>query len=212
MSDMQTMSWADVYDLWKHCSCALPNVLNEKTPVSILPVKWECPDSSFYGYDWRTCEDVDRNIDTIRENIMWFLYDNCSNRGTIHTASLLAEAKTEEEQAAIWIAATAFELKDCETSDEYYYSQFYVAARNYLRGKYKLWHHAMRKLVPELPIWRVLQEKDSPEKYRAMYSVCMNTLLLKQSHKIIYYSSKQEDKARKLTLIVGLEEREDSDE
>ena len=188
------MPWDEVYELWNDSAFWLSKTLNDPVSALVIPVKWKDQGTHFRGYDWRKKEDADRTISIIQENVYSFLIGgDCTYKGTLHTAKLLNKACSEEERAAIWIAATAFELKDRERSDHCFYRMFYEAAIGYLRSEHEIWHHSMRKLVPDVPIGCVLPREDQPCKDRAMDSICLNVLLLKESHKIVYCSSLEED-------------------
>lgn len=89
------------------------------------------------------------------KNPIEFLYfTKPSNKGMIQTAQMLMAAKNQEEKVAIWIAATANELLECsfESRIGKYAKILEMTARGFLRDRYQIWHHAMRKLVPEIMI------------------------------------------------------------
>jgi adenine-specific DNA methylase len=123
----------------------------------------------------------------------------CSNKGTIQTAEMLIDAKNEEELAAIWIAATAKELY--ERRNEYkksvgrYANILHMAACDFLRSRFYLWHHAMKSLVPNILISpSIIENIDCSDAAPVMGLIQTNTVLLNSSWSILRYSSlKDED-------------------
>lgn len=203
---LEKMAWEQVYDLWKHSVRDLSKSLNEKPGVEFVPVKFKSPGSVFYGFDWRKAEEKDRVNQLVKQAMYGYSFFYDEERiyaGTLHTAELLSVSETEEDRAAIWIAATAFELKGCNTSDRKFYRLFYDAALGYLKERYEIWHYAMRKLVPGVPIASVLPDDDIPDRDRAMDSICLNTLLLQKMYKILYYSSLEEDLGKDFSEIIS---------
>ena len=124
---------------------------------------------------------------------MQFLYlTKPSNKGTSHTAQMLEEAADPEERAAIWIAATAFELMDKNVGNGVprYASQLFNAASVFLGERFYLWHHAMRRRVPELLIpYTVLDSLHCDCAETVMGLIQMNVLMLKGSYSVLRYSS-----------------------
>lgn len=183
--------WEDVYALWERGAYSYPKALNE--PVSVETILMEAPPGSeIFGYDWLSIEEVDERRQLIEKNPLQFLYlTPPSHKGTIHTAQMLAEAQSEEELAAIWIAATAQELAE-RTHGSAYNQTFalHAAACSFLAPRFFLWHHSMKRLVPELMIpWSVLESLTCEDARPVMGLIQMNTLLLKSSWRILRYSS-----------------------
>jgi hypothetical protein len=60
------------------------------------------------------------------------------NKGTIHTAEMLVEARSEEELAAVWIAATAKELYNYRIGSDVgrYADMLHMAVYEFLSNRY----------------------------------------------------------------------------
>lgn len=115
---------------------------------------------------------------------------------------MLAEAKDEEERAAIWIAATAFELMQYRLPNgiAHYAGTLYRGALEFLIDRYFVWHHAMKRLVPEILIpYEIINNLNCENAETVMELIKMNTVLLKATHSILLYSSlgaEDEDEAK----------------
>ena len=105
---------------------------------------------------------------------------------------MLMDAQNEEELAAIWIAATAKELYEYRYGNGIgrYANMLHMAACEFLQTRYYLWHHAMKRLVPEILIPpSVLESIICKDAAPIMGLIQMNTVLLKRSWSILRYSS-----------------------
>lgn len=188
----EQMSWDSAYEIWKRGSYYFPESLSE--PIIAEPVFVEYSQSGYlYGYDWLRNDEAHERKNLISTNPIQFLYfTKPSNKGTIQTAQMLEEAKNEEECAAIWIAATAFELADSnlENGASRYAHQLHYAALSFLREHYVTWHHAMRKLVPEIMIpYAVLNSLQCNQAETVMGLIQMNVMMLKGAYALLRYSS-----------------------
>lgn len=197
---VEQMKWEDIYELWKRGCYHFPDLLTEPVDVETVYVKNEREGCCIYGYDWLENEAAQDRKELIRENPIEFLYfTKHSNKGTIQTAEMLVEARDEEELAAVWIAATAKELSDyrLENGIGYCAEELYTAvARGFLEKKYYLWHHAMKKLVPEIMIPRkILKNMASDDVALVIELIQLNTMLLKSNWRILRYSSLEDGKA-----------------
>lgn len=105
---------------------------------------------------------------------------------------MLLEAQNEEELAAVWIAATAKELSEYMIGNGVgrYANMLHMAPCEFLRTRYVLWHHAMKRLMPDimipLPVLENIVCKDAEP---VMELIQMNTVLLKSTWSILRYSS-----------------------
>lgn len=188
----EQMKWEDAYELWKGGCYSFPKLLTDPVSSETVFVKYE-RDGYIYGYDWLETVEAQERKRLIKENPIRFLYfTKPTNKGTIQTAEMLIEAQDEEELAAIWIAATAHELSERMIGNDIglYADILYVAAYEFLRTRYFLWHHAMKRLVPEImvpsPILSNIICKDAKP---VMGLIQMNTILLKSTWSILRYSS-----------------------
>lgn len=186
------MKWEDVYDLWKIEQRHFPELLSAPVPAETVFVEYKRP-GFFYGYDWLENQEAEERKGLIQKEVMEFLYfTKLTNKGTIRTAEMLVGARDAEEQAAIWIAATTQELLDRREGGGVgcCADTLYRAACEFLRERYDLWHHAMKRLVPELLIpYPVLTAITCADESTVIGLVQMNTLLLKNHWRILRYSS-----------------------
>lgn len=150
-------------------------------------------DSYFYGFDWLQNEEAQKRQELIEKNPIQFLYfTKFTNKGTIQTAEMLMEAQNEEEIAAIWIAATAKELSEYSGRNDMqsYSDTLYIAACEFLADRYYLWHHAMKKLVPQIMVPQsVIGNVTCKNAEPVIGLIQMNTVLLKSTWIILRYSS-----------------------
>ena len=134
-----------------------------------------------------------RRKELIEKNpISFLLFTKPTNRGTIQTAQMLIEAQNEEELAAVWIAATAKELSEYRGGSgvSRYSDMLYMAACEYLQDRYYLWHHAMKRLVPQIMVPRSVIESVTCKDVKPVIGLIqMNTVLLKNTWSILRYSS-----------------------
>lgn len=137
----------------------------------------------------------------IKDNLSQFLlFTRSTNKGTIRTAQMLVEAKDPEEIAAIWIAATAFELSNIQRQKEIARQAFhlYCAAIIFLRERFIVWNHMMRRLVPDVLIpYPVLDNLCGDNAQTVMGLIQMNVLMIKSSYTILRYSSLSDEEFAK---------------
>jgi len=189
---LDDVKWNDIYAKWKYENFNYSGKLSAPMSVEEIFVEYN-REGYIYGYDWLENEDVQPRKNLIKRSPIEFLYfTEKSNKGTIRTAEMLVEAENEEEIAAIWIAATAKEL--CEYKGDIkigrYASALYYGTSGFLRERYYLWHHAMRRLVPEIMISRtVLNNMVFKDVESVIGIIAMNTLLLKDNWTIVRYTS-----------------------
>lgn len=191
----EKMKWEDVYSLWKQNSYQFPEILTDPSFAETIFVQYN-REGCIYGYDWLTVKEAEARKKLIMKNPIEFLYlTKPSNKGTIQTAQMLMAAKNQEEKVAIWIAATANELLECsfESRIGKYAKILEMTARGFLRNRYQIWHHAMRKLVPEIMIsYNILDNLICKDFDVAMELIQLNTLLIQNNYKILLYSSLKE--------------------
>lgn len=188
----EQMKWEDAYELWKWGCYSFPKMLTDPVSTETVFVKYE-RDGYIYGYDWLEAVEAQERKQLIKENPIEFLYfTKPTNKGTIQTAEMLVEARNEEELAAIWIAATAYELSEHMIGNDVgrYAHILYVAAYGFLKTRYFLWHHAMKRLVPEIMVpSSILSNIICKDAKPVMGLIQMNTILLKSTWSILRYSS-----------------------
>ncbi len=191
------MKWEDAYKLWQGGGLYLPNALSASITPEVVAVGYD-REGCFYGYDWLWNDDVQKRKSLISKDPIEFMYfTKPTNKGTITTLQMLAEAEDEEERAAVWIAATTFDLMGRQSIWNYahYAHELNIAACAFLRERYRfLWHHAMRKLVPEIMIpYTVLNRVNCNDADTVMGLIQMNVMLIKGSYTPLLYSSIEEN-------------------
>lgn len=186
------IKWENAYELWQSGSYYFPQILAAPVSAETIFVEYK-QDGYIYGYDWLEAEAAQKRKQLIKNNPIEFLYfTKPSNKGTIQTAEMLIEAQNEEELAAIWIAATAKELSEYTIGNGVglYADMLHMAACQFLKTRYALWHHAMKRLVPDILIpSSVLENIVCKEAEPIMGLIQMNTVLLKSTYNILRYSS-----------------------
>lgn len=188
----EKMEWKDIYEQWRMGCYYFPDALTSALTAETVFVEYK-KDGYIYGYDWLEISEAQKRKQLINENPVEFLYfTKPTNKGTIHTAQMLIEAQNEEETAAIWIAATANEL-----SEHRYGSGIgrcadvlYMSACDFLSTRFYLWHHAMKKLVPDILIpSSVLENMVCEDVEPVLGLIQMNAALLKSTWRILRYCS-----------------------
>lgn len=188
----EKLKWEDAYKLWNKGCYHFPNFLSAPATAESVFVEYE-KDGYFYGFDWLQNDMVQERKSLIMKNPLEFLYfKKPTNKGTIQTAGMLVEAQSDEERAAVWIAATAKELSEYRGKNSVwvYADTLYMVACEFLKDRYYLWHHAMKKLVPEIMIPKsVLNNIVCEDAKPVIGLIQMNTMLLKSTWSILRYSS-----------------------
>ncbi len=186
------MKWENVYELWQRGRYYFPKALTDHVSVETVFVEYK-QNGYIYGYDWLESEDAQKRKQLIENNPIEFLhFTKSTNKGTIQTAEMLIEAQNEEELAAVWIAATAKELSEYMIGNGVgrYANMLHMAACEFLRTRYVLWHHAMKRLAPDIMIpLSVLENIVCKDAEPVMGLIQTNTVLLKSSWSILRYSS-----------------------
>ena len=191
------MNWGDIYNLSKIGDFNLTEVLPAHVIAEPVFVKYEGP-GYIYGFDWLSNNAAQERKQLIQEKSPEFLYfTKPSNKGTIQTAGMLVESQSDEERTAIWIAATAKELSEYNygnNSIRRFSNMIYSAAYPFLKDRYSLWHHATKKLVPAIMLpSSVLENMVCKDIEPIIELIQLNTLLLKNTWRILQYSSIKDD-------------------
>ena len=193
----EQMKWEEAYSLWRYGSYNFREILSEVVTATPVFVEFN-RDGYIYGFDWLPNREAQQRRELIEKNPTEFLYcTEPTHKGTIQTAEMLVKAQSEEELAAIWIAATAKELDDGRYGNGIrpYANMLHMAACEFLQTRYRLWHHAMKHLVPEILIpYAVLENIVFKDVAPAMGLIQMNTVLLKNSWEVLEYSSLKDGK------------------
>lgn len=188
----EQMKWEETYSLWNNNSHYFSNILSEPITAESVFVEYN-QEGYIYGFDWLQNKAAQARKELIEKDPLKFLYfTQPTNKGTIQTVEMLMDAQNEEELAAIWIAATAKELYEYRYGNGIgrYANMLHMAACEFLQTRYYLWHHAMKRLAPEILIPpSVLESIVCKDAAPIMGLIQMNTVLLKRSWSILRYSS-----------------------
>ncbi len=186
------------------CGYHFPKALTEPVSAETVFVEYK-QDGYIYGNDWLEVTEARERKQLIEKNPTQFLYfTKPTNKGTIQTAEMLMKARNEEERAAIWIAATAKELSEYRGGRNlgYYPRTLHMAACKFLETRYSLWHHAMKRLVPEIMIPSpVLESIVCKGAEPVVGLIQMNTALLKSTWSILRYSSLKDGEIPKSSTV-----------
>lgn len=204
---LEIMKWEDTYKLWINGCYYFPKILSAPLAVETVFVEYEKEDCYIYGFDWLENDVAQKRKCLIKENPFEFLYfTKSTNKGTIQTAEMLIEAQSDEERAAVWIAATAKELSEYRGYNNVwrYSNMLDLSACDFLKERYFLWHHAMKKLVPEILIPpSILKNIVCKDAESIIGLIQMNTILLKSTWSILRYSSLEDDKLLEARYRMG---------
>ncbi len=202
----EQLEWETIYELWKRSRYHFPKSLSRPVSAETVFVEYQ-QDGYIYGYDWLENEAARERKQLIQKNPMEFLYFiKPTNKGTIQTAEMLLEARDEEESAAIWIAATAKELSEYWIGSGVgrYAAMLHMAACKFLKTRYDLWHHAMKRIVPEILIpTSVLENIVCKDAAPVVGLIQMNTVLLKSTWSILRYSSLKDEEFPDSSCRIG---------
>ncbi len=123
----------------------------------------------------------------------FLLFVRPPSKGTLHTAAMLASTSDPEELAAIWIAATAHELKPQLPKTLHSLAlEMHRTAADFLRKRFPPWQPTMKRLVPAILIpTPVLTAMTGGDAASVMGLIQLNTLLLQSTWRILHYTSQE---------------------
>ena len=205
MREMDKVSWEEIYNYWSLYSMHGPSILNQPILPVELYIDYSQHSGVFYGYDWLTQEEYISRKTTVVSNITEFLYfTKPTNKGTMHTLNMLINSVSDEERAAIWICAFAKEISDHYDQGNIglYAYQLSNAATEFLSQHFYMWHHAMRKLIPEIFINRSIYSKTEFATINAIIELArLNAAITLQEYvPILYTSLKSGEKAPDISV------------
>ena len=189
MTELVDVTWENLYECWKYNIWKAPSILEKPIVFDEVNIDYN-KDGFIYGYDWLTQVQLQNRKNVIENDITQFLYfTETSNKGTIHTLQMLTEAETDEEIAAIWMYAIAFELIQnccCGKAQKYAYKICSVT-QGFLSQRFCFWHHAMRKLVPQIYTHHFIEDLESIESIIEI--IVLNAALIRYEYVPVLYSS-----------------------
>jgi hypothetical protein len=147
------VKWEDIFDYWN--SCAIYRFPKVKAPflVEHIYVPYENKRRCIYGYDWilkSQYKDRIKYVTTKPEEFMYF--GTVLNKGTLRTVEMLASSKDNEERAAIWIYTFIYEILPVHLRGKNRIIANAISREAYLflQNRFSMWHHAMKKLTPDI--------------------------------------------------------------
>ena len=195
MNNFPDFTWGQLYEYWENCMWNAPSILKSPIAFEEIHIQYNRDDRYIYGYDWIARLELQNRKKMIERDVIQFLYfTQPSNRGTIHTLQMLAEAESNEEIAAIWMYAIAFEMLQNGSSGKArrYLHQICRVTRSFLSERFYFWHHAMRKLVPEIYTDYLIKDADFESVESIIEIIVLNIALIKYEYAPVLYSSLQE--------------------
>ena len=191
MNNYEDITWEQLYEYWKYNMWDAPQIL--KTPITFEEIHVEYKGNGyFYGYDWIASAGLQSRKELIESDVNQFLYfTQPSNKGTIHTLQMLAEAKNDEEIAAIWMYAIAFEMLQNGFSGKAKRVVYQICrvTQRFLSKRFWFWHHAMRKLVPEIYTNYLIREADLESIESIIEIIVLIASLIRHEYVPVLYSS-----------------------
>lgn len=157
---IEEIKWEDIWNRWiAYIEIYEPKL---RDPIEIKKIYVNYKEKGYFqGFDWINKKDFQKRVSYVSEKPMEFLYFGSSlNKGTLHTLEMLDEAKdNQEDRAAIWIAAFTKDILE-SMPHEWRGKGFNILNKVYLEAlckinlneNYYIWHHAMRRLLPEICI------------------------------------------------------------
>ena len=187
------LTWEEVFNSWNLYRYSGPTVLNSPIVPKELFVDYEREKGVFYGYDWLTNAEYTSRCNAIQNNPTQFLYfTKPTNKGTVHTLNMLIDSISDEERAAIWIYTFSKELQNDHPKGNLlkYAYQLEDITSNFLSHKFYFWHHAMKKLIPEVYFNHNIYMDTQFSSYRAVIELArINAALLLYEYVPILYTS-----------------------
>lgn len=183
------IKWEGLVQTWKHF-CIFYPILSEEMSVKIIPCKSFREGASIYGYDFIPKEDVAEREKNIQS---FFIFDTPTNKGTLQTISMLRSTQSDEERMAIWCAAFSKDMWDKGLrlkQDKNYLFWLGEKCKSFLRGKFTLWHHAMKSLTPNIYYDFYLWENITVISCDALMElIALNAKMVLQDYQLVLYSS-----------------------
>ena len=183
------IKWKDLVTLWTHC-CINNPILEEEMPVEIIKCKAYQEFSCVYGYDFILKNEVLR----IRRNIdSHLLFGTPTNKGTLQTINMLRSAKDDEERMAIWCAAFAKDMQERGIrlkQNKNYLFWLEEKCESFLRERFYIWHHAMKRLTPDIYYGYNICDGIKIETLQALIElIALNAKMVLQDYQLVLYSS-----------------------
>lgn len=186
--------WPEIYAAWT--AQAQETHLSDNVEVTSVLLNFTGGYDYLSGYDWRSSG---FNAERYANDSYGFFFERHANEGTNTTAARLAEAKTDEERAAIWVAATIRELFDTRRTPlrmRHYLERIRCSATEFVQ--IRDWHYPMKKWVPEIYIEQEELDKVNEGDLNAVIRLIQkNTAEVQCNYRIFYYFTANAPRAAK---------------
>ena len=194
MNNHTDITWEKLYKCWENYMWNAPSIL--KSPIAFKEIHIEYNRDGFiYGYDWISHEKLEERKKIIENDVTQFLYfTQPSNKGTIYTLQMLLEAETSEEIAAIWIYAITFEMLQNGLQGKLRKRLYQICrvTQRFLSERFCFWHHAMRKLVPEIYTNYLIDDVEFEFLESIIEVIVLNAALIRHEYTPVLYTSLKE--------------------
>jgi hypothetical protein len=187
--EIEEIKWENIWDNWINYTEIYEPKLRNPIEIKRIYVNYK-KEGYFQGYDWINKNDFQERVKYVKERPIEFLYFGESlNKGTLHTLELLDQAKdNQEERAAIWIAAFTKDILD-SMPDEWNGKGYSILHKVYWEAQckidgnddYYLWHHAMRKLLPEICFSYKFLENLNVNSYKLIVEISVINEFIRES-------------------------------
>jgi|LSQX01.2.fsa_nt_gb hypothetical protein len=150
-----------------------------------------------WGYDWIHRDEYNARIKqvTLQTN-EFLLFGHMLNKGTLHTVEMLASANNNEERAAIWLYAFFRDIDRFLNGGSRHAFAHVIQneAYGYLSEHYYMWHHAMRKLTPNIYFHYGLFENIELKSFEPFVEIAMaNAAMVLNDYTAVLYSSREDN-------------------
>ncbi|QKY70199.1 hypothetical protein [Lentibacillus sp. CBA3610] len=198
---LEVVKWKDIYVNWKLIAGRLAPELLEPVHLEHIKFQYEDTNHSIYGYDWIYKDDYKERINEVTKNSFSFLFFGDSlNKGTLQTADYLIKAKDDSELlAAVWLYSFITDILNDLPENLRGNSFRWLRAVQHgilskLKDKNMLWHHSMRRLLPEFYFSYVLDDLEIKGYDSIIELGVINAKLIKNHYVIVLYNSYREGK------------------
>lgn len=196
----EEIKWEEIIKCWNRQAKQYEPQLLKPLPFEKIHVNYLHQNDYFFGADWIEKTKYEERIRYVTTNTTQFLlYGHCLNKGTLHTLELLIEAGDRAEDcAAIWIAAFA---KDMEEQLPTHWrgngysilDDVYREAERKVYETYSLWHHAMKRLLPEICFsWMLLEGINITSYEQIVELAVINAAQVYNNYRAVIYDSREE--------------------
>ncbi len=148
------LEWKDIYELWGYAISELPELHIQQPHLSVGFSEPKYGQVCYFNWARKGDEEKTVQSDLVTLSRWQEIGENWS-KGTIRTASILARCETDEERAAVWIAACMLSLTRSGIAINTTIRnahQIEHQARIYFTHKYGYWHTNSREFFPEFYI------------------------------------------------------------